>query len=44
MWGGGCYKDREVLNLKVTKFEYLTDKIIPLFTKYPILGVKALDF
>jgi hypothetical protein len=41
---GVVYKDRKVLVLKVTKFEDLTDKIIPLFTKHPILGVKALDF
>ena len=28
----------------VTKFEDLTDKIIPFFKKYSIIGVKALDF
>jgi len=28
----------------VTKFNDLTEKVIPLFEKYPIVGVKALDF
>ena len=28
----------------VTKFLDLTDKIIPLFQKYPVQGVKHLDF
>ena len=28
----------------VTKFSDITQKIIPFFTKYPIVGVKALDF
>lgn len=41
---GAVYEDREILVFKVTKFEDLTDKIIPFFTKYPVLGVKALDF
>jgi LAGLIDADG endonuclease len=30
--------------LIITKFEDLIDKVIPFFNKYPILGVKALDF
>jgi hypothetical protein len=29
---------------KVTKFSDLTQNIIPFFSKYPILGVKSLDF
>jgi hypothetical protein len=41
---GAVYKDREFFVFKVTKLEHLTEKIIPLFTKYSILGVKALDF
>ena len=41
---GGIFKDKEAINFKVTKFEDLTDKIIPFFTKHSILGVKALDF
>jgi LAGLIDADG endonuclease len=28
----------------VTKFNDLTEKIIPFFNKYPIVGVKAEDF
>jgi group I intron endonuclease len=28
----------------VTKIEDLTEKVIPFFEKYPIIGVKALDF
>jgi hypothetical protein len=28
----------------VTKFSDLTDKVIPFFVKYPILGVKYKDF
>ena len=31
-------------NYRVTKFIDLTEKIIPFFSKYPILGVKAQDF
>jgi hypothetical protein len=29
---------------KVFKRSYLTEIIIPFFIKYPILGIKALDF
>ena len=29
---------------RVTKFDDIVNKIIPFFKKYPILGVKALDF
>ena len=32
------------INFKVTKFQDITNKIIPIFKKYNILGVKALDF
>lgn len=28
----------------ITKFSDMTDKIIPFFDKYPIIGVKSLDF
>lgn len=28
----------------VSKFKDIMDKVIPFFQKYPILGVKALDF
>ena len=41
---GGIYKNRTWFDLKVTKYRDIADKIIPLFKKYPILGVKALDF
>ena len=34
----------EEINFRVTKFQDIYDKIIPFFKKYPILGVKALDF
>lgn len=33
-----------VVNLKVTKLKDILEKIIPFFKKYPILGLKALDF
>ena len=32
------------MNFKVTKFQDISNKIIPIFKKYNILGVKALDF
>ena len=34
----------EVLEFRVVKLKDITDKIIPFFNKYPIHGVKALDF
>ena len=37
-------KNRDVFYFRVSKFSDITDKIIPFFKKYPILGVKALDF
>lgn len=33
-----------VVNFIVSKFKDNTDKVIPFFQKYPIIGVKALDF
>ena len=41
---GIIFKNREVIAFRVTKFHDITEKIIPLFQKYPIHGVKALDF
>jgi hypothetical protein len=41
---GNVSKNREVYKYRVTKFLDLTDKIIPLFQKYPVQGVKHLDF
>jgi hypothetical protein len=35
---------RNIINYKVSKFEDINMKIIPFFKKYPIEGVKALDF
>jgi hypothetical protein len=36
--------DQLAVDYIVTKIEDLTDKVIPFFEKYPIIGVKALDF
>jgi hypothetical protein len=33
-----------LLNFVVTNFKDIIDKIIPFFEKYPIQGVKSLDF
>ena len=41
---GIIFKNRKVISFRVTKFHDITEKIIPLFQKYPIHGVKALDF
>jgi hypothetical protein len=41
---GNAYKDNNVYRYRVKKFLDLTDKIIPLFKKYPILGEKSKDF
>ena len=41
---GRIYKDRDSFNFKVTNLKDITNKIIPFFIKYPIQGVKALDF
>lgn len=41
---GGIYKKRETFNFQVTKFDDITQKIIPFFQKYSIRGVKAEDF
>lgn len=38
------YGDREASDFVVQKFSDIHEKIIPFFNKYPILGVKALDF
>ena len=38
-------KNKENLSdFKVTKFSDINDIIIPFFSKYPILGIKSLDF
>lgn len=41
---GSIYKHRDTFDLKVTKILDIENKIIPLFHKYPILGVKSQDF
>jgi LAGLIDADG endonuclease len=40
----GLRPQRDTGEFFVTKFSDITDKIIPFFNKYPIQGVKALDF
>jgi len=45
----GCGKvtgriDKNAVDLKVTKFSDINEKILPFFEEYPILGVKSKDF
>lgn len=42
--GGSIIKHHEAIYFRVTKFKDIYEKIIPLFKKYSIIGVKALDF
>ena len=41
---GVVTKNRDAFDFRVYKFGDITHKIIPFFKKYPIRGVKALDF
>ena len=41
---GSVYTSNEVVDFIIQRFEDLTDKVIPFFHKYPVVGVKALDF
>lgn len=43
---GHCIKlsNYNHVNFVVTKFDDIQEKIIPFFKKYPIYGIKALDF
>ena len=41
---GNVYKSNENVDFKVTKLEDILDKFIPFFDKYPIEGIKSLDF
>ena len=41
---GKIYRKGKTFDLKVYKLSDIVNKIIPFFKKYPILGVKALDF
>ena len=36
--------EKSAVYFVVIKFKDITNKVIPFFDKYPILGVKALDF
>lgn len=36
--------DQDACEYRVTKFSDIKDKIIPVFDKYPILGIKSEDF
>ena len=43
----GCgilYRKKEVFEYRVTKLSDFVEKIIPFFDKYPILGIKSLDY
>jgi hypothetical protein len=41
---GKIYEDKSAVEYRVTKFSDLTDKILPLFEKYPIQGIKHQDY
>jgi len=41
---GKIYRSRNTFVFHVTKLSDVNEKIIPFFKKYPIIGVKALDF
>ena len=41
---GKIYRKGDIYELRIYKFGDITEKIIPLFLKYRIRGVKALDF
>ena len=41
---GKIFKNRETFDFKVYKLSDILNKIIPFFKKYPILGMKAIDF
>lgn len=43
----GCgilYRKKEVFEYRVTKLSDFVEKILPFFYKYPILGIKSLDY
>lgn len=43
----GCgilYRKKEVFEYRVTKLSDFVEKILPFFDKYPILGIKSLDY
>jgi hypothetical protein len=41
---GNIYVDKSAVEYRVTKFSDLTDKILPLFEKYLIQGIKYQDY
>lgn len=41
---GRLFKIRTCFDLRVYKFSDVIEKIIPFFEKYPIKGVKHLDY
>ena len=41
---GNVYRYKDVVEFRITKFDDLNDKVIPFFSKFPIQGVKGLDF
>ena len=41
---GNVYRYKEAVVFKITKINDLNEKVIPLFQKYQILGIKHLDF
>ena len=43
----GCgilYRKKEVFEYRVTKLSDFVEKILPFFDKYPVLGIKYLDY
>ena len=41
---GNVYKKGKVFDYRVSKLSDIEKKIIPFFKKYPIVGVKTMDF
>jgi LAGLIDADG DNA endonuclease family protein len=41
---GKIYVDERSVSLIVTKFSDLSEKIVPLFDKYPVQGLKRLNY
>lgn len=41
---GNVYQSRNAIDFRITKFKDLEDKLIPFFDKYPLQGVKYLDY
>jgi hypothetical protein len=38
------YSNKNIVNLRISKFEEIDDKMIPLFKEYYVGGIKSLDF